>query len=157
MSCGTPDGKHHKWTVSIQQHPLTEGPSYYYRLEGDYVALIPHESVRAKYTRFASDLGSSVSDPEMRRFIREILAAPQLQAYQDLYAYTLPEGDLWWEIRYLVVDLILGGEATIVNPGGLPVERVVAARSKGPWSSSTSIHINDENGERLLWRFECIS
>jgi hypothetical protein len=155
MSCGTPDGKGHVWTLDIQQHPHVKEPSYYYLGDG-HVVLLSQDAVRS-YVQNLSAHYLERANTEMLRFVREIQTAPKLQSYQDLYVYALPDGYLWSEVLHLVVDLILKGQATIVDPGGTPREKVVAVREKGQGYSRTTIRIGNERGPRILTRFECIT
>jgi hypothetical protein len=156
MSCGTPDGRDHAWSLGVEQQALTTSPSYYYRAN-EYVVLLPQEVVRSKYRQSTSVRTPEIRSQSMRQFVQDILAAPALQSYQDLYAYSVPDGDLWAEILYLVVDLILEGKATVVDAGGSPVGRVIAVREKGPSYSGTAIHAWNLKGEPILRRLECIA
>lgn len=156
MSCGTPDGRNHKWSFRVEQYPLKPGPSYYYRADV-YVILIQQDIIKEKVWNWTAGGSDEVLDPIMRRFAKDILTQPKLQSYQDLYAYSLPDGDLWAEIRFMVVDLILEGKATVVDPGGSPVDVVLAVRSKSPGSSATGIYVWNTEGSPILNRLECIA
>jgi hypothetical protein len=153
MSCGAPDGKNHTWSFTVPQLPLKEEPTYYYRA-GDYTVLLQQDIVRAELQR--AWLGPRTIQ-RTKTFVEGIIESPKLLEYRDLYVYSLPDGDLWSEVRYLVVDLILQGKAAIVNPTGAPVERVIAARRKGPGHSATDIFVSSTDLGPILGRQECIA
>jgi hypothetical protein len=156
MWCGTPDGKSHEWRLQIKQIPVPKEPTYYFR-SGDYTILLTQEAVKAKYSTFLPDVDDAIKLPELRAVVKEVLAAPKLIAYEDLFSHVLPDGDLWGPINHLVVELVLEGQAAVLDSGYGPVAGLVAVRSKGPGHSDTSIHLGGTNGEQLLWRSECIA
>lgn len=157
MWCGSPDGKHHEWTREVSQRPLTGEPGYLWRAGESHVVRMSQTAVRAKLALLVPEVDGPHVDPEMREFLQSVRSAPKLTSWQDLYAFTLPDGALWGDITHVVVDLVLDGEATIVDTDGYPVSDVVALRSKGPGSSSTRIHVGGTKGERILLRWECIA
>lgn len=153
--CGDANGKPGTNGHFISLPAKPPEPFFYYRLD-DYVVLMRPKDVLAQLNAWSERPINRHSDATALR-LRIVNSLP-LRENKDLYSYILHDPGLWTQTRWLLIELLEGGKAAVIDTGGNALQRVYVRHDQQKYSVATIIQLGKSRKSfQLIWQLQCIA